>query len=563
LSAVGIGGAQMAAQGFDAWWPMEKLAVRGYLEVLPPCPSCCACAGNWAIGCWSSSPSCSSASTRPTSTSAWRRACGPAASRRALRLPSIWAWRPEKLVKLKAAADHVLCLFPFEPELLAAHGIAATYVGHPLASVIPMQPDRAAARQALGLPPADPWWRCCRAAARPRSNTWRLASFRLQPQASAICYQFVVPAVPHCAGARAGAGAGQRAGRCRAGAARPVARAALAACDVTLIASGTATLEAALFKRPMVIAYAMPRLSGALMRRKRLQPWVGLPNILCAPRLAAAAGGLSARQAADAPARLRGARAAAGCRHAAALARAPCWTGWPRLRKWRPCRRALARCMSSCGATPRVWPPMRSKRFLHAEQTPFDWDAPGLVAGVDEAGRGPLAGPVVAAAVILDAQPIAGLADSKKLTARRRERLFDEIRAKACAAASPRPASRRSTASTSCRPPCWPCSAVAGLRLPPAKVLVDGNRLPRLAMRAEAIVKGDAKVRPFRPPPSWPRCTRPLVRRGRCAVAAIRLCRAQGLRHRRAPGGPAAHGPARCTGAACARGGRAGASEVP
>ncbi len=139
---------------------------------------------------------------------------------------------------------------------------------------------------------------------------------------------------------------------------------------------------------------------------------------------------------------------------------------------------------------------MRSKRFLHAEQTPFDWDAPGLVAGEDEAGRGPLAGPVVAAAVILDPrQPIAGLADSKKLTARRRERLFDAIRAKAlcCAVAEAsvedidRLNILQATLLAMQR-------AVAGLRLPPAKVLVDGNRLPRLAMRAEAVVGGDARV---------------------------------------------------------------------
>ena len=139
---------------------------------------------------------------------------------------------------------------------------------------------------------------------------------------------------------------------------------------------------------------------------------------------------------------------------------------------------------------------MRSKRFLRAEQGALNWDTPGLLAGVDEAGRGPLAGPVVAAAVILDPrQPIAGLADSKKLTARRRERLYDEICAKALccsiALASVAEIDRlnilQATLLAMQR-------AVAGLRLPPAKVLVDGNRLPRLAMRAEAVVGGDARV---------------------------------------------------------------------
>ncbi len=130
------------------------------------------------------------------------------------------------------------------------------------------------------------------------------------------------------------------------------------------------------------------------------------------------------------------------------------------------------------------------------EQVAFDWETPGLIAGVDEAGRGPLAGPVVAAAVILDErQPIAGLADSKKLSAARRDRLYDEIRAKAlccCVAqASVEEIDRlnilQATLLAMQR-------AVAGLRLKPGLVLVDGNRLPLLEMRAEAIVKGDAKV---------------------------------------------------------------------
>ncbi|MEO3692789.1 ribonuclease HII [Roseateles paludis] len=123
-------------------------------------------------------------------------------------------------------------------------------------------------------------------------------------------------------------------------------------------------------------------------------------------------------------------------------------------------------------------------------------DGPGLMAGVDEAGRGPLAGPVVAAAVILDElQPIQGLADSKVLTAAKRERLFDEIRAKALcfciAEASPAEIDQlnilQATLLAMQR-------AVAGLRLKPTLVQVDGNRLPKLPMPAEAIVKGDAKV---------------------------------------------------------------------
>lgn len=140
--------------------------------------------------------------------------------------------------------------------------------------------------------------------------------------------------------------------------------------------------------------------------------------------------------------------------------------------------------------------PSRRSSRLEPEQLGLDWDGPGLVAGVDEAGRGPLAGPVVAAAVILDElQPIRGLADSKALTARRRERLFDEIRAKALACciaeASVDEIDRlnilQATLLAMQR-------AVEGLRLTPHRVLVDGNRLPVLRMPADAVVRGDARV---------------------------------------------------------------------
>jgi lipid-A-disaccharide synthase len=217
--------------------------------------------------------------------------------------PSFWAWRPEKLARLRAAADHVLCLFPFEPELLAAHGIAASYVGHPLASAIPMAPDRAAARQALGLSGAGtvvallPGSR----AAEVQHLGSRFFKAAALIQRARPATKFIVPTVPHLlpqvqAAARA-SGLGDAVVVLRG-----QSHAALAACDVTLIASGTATLEAALFKRPMVIAYAMPGLSYRLMRRQRQLPWIGLPNVLCAPRAwLQRPHGMSAQQAADRP----------------------------------------------------------------------------------------------------------------------------------------------------------------------------------------------------------------------------------------------------------------------
>ena len=139
---------------------------------------------------------------------------------------------------------------------------------------------------------------------------------------------------------------------------------------------------------------------------------------------------------------------------------------------------------------------MPSRTFLRAEQVPLNWAAPGLAAGVDEAGRGPLAGPVVAAAVILNPrQGIAGLADSKKLTARRREQLFDQIQDKAlCCAIGQASVEEIDRLNILQATLLAMQRAVAGLRLVPARVLVDGNRLPRLPMLAEAIIGGDAKV---------------------------------------------------------------------
>lgn len=139
---------------------------------------------------------------------------------------------------------------------------------------------------------------------------------------------------------------------------------------------------------------------------------------------------------------------------------------------------------------------MRSSKFLKAEQTPLSWDTPGLVAGVDEAGRGPLMGPVVAAAVILDElNPIKGLADSKKLTPQRRDELYDQIRAKAlCCSIALATAEEIDRLNILQATMLAMKRAVESLRLKPNKVLVDGNRLPTLVILSEAVIGGDAIV---------------------------------------------------------------------
>ena len=284
LQAAGIGGSRMIEQGFDAWWPSEKLAVRGYVEVLRHYREI--------VGIREQLKQRLLGASRPdvfigVDAPDFNLDLEAALKARGIRTvhfvcPSVWAWRPERIEKIRRSADHVLCIFPFEPELLARHGIEATYVGHPLADVIPMAPDRAAARAALGLSDEDTV-----VAILPGSRASEVqylvqvffaAAAQMLRQRPTL--RFVVPAVPalrekiESAALAAGLGAhlsvvlGQ-------------SHTVLAACDVTLIASGTATLEAALFKRPMVIAYNMNWLSWQIMRRKQLQPWVGLPNILC------------------------------------------------------------------------------------------------------------------------------------------------------------------------------------------------------------------------------------------------------------------------------------------
>ncbi|WP_027996106.1 lipid-A-disaccharide synthase [Simplicispira psychrophila] len=284
LSAHGIGGPQMAQRGFDAWWPSEKLAVHGYsFEVLRRLREILGIRKQLRARLLADKPDIFIGVDAPDfnlGLEADLRAAGVKTVH--FVCPSIWAWRADRIEKIRCSVDHVLCIFPFEPELLARHGIAATYVGHPLAGVIPMVPDRAGARAQLGLGLADevlailPGSR--RAEVQYITSGFFQAAVLIQKALPAI--KMIVPAVPALKERIE-----QMAQQCGLGDALQVvagqSHTVLAACDVTLIASGTATLEAALFKRPMVIGYRMHALSWRLMRRKQLQPWVGLPNILC------------------------------------------------------------------------------------------------------------------------------------------------------------------------------------------------------------------------------------------------------------------------------------------
>lgn len=284
LPSYGIGGPHMQERGFEALWHSERLAVHGYsLEVLMRLWDILSIRKQLRARLLQDRPDVFVGIDAPDFNLGLEQDLRAADIKTVhFVCPSIWAWRPERVHKIRAAADHVLCLFPFEPDLLAQHDIAATYVGHPLAQVIPMEPDRAAARSRLGLQQEQPVL-----ALLPGSRRAEV-QYIARPfmEAAALLkhtwpdLQVVLPAVPalydrlvalsHELGV---------AGWLKI--VRGQSHDVLAACDCTLIASGTATLEAALFKRPMVIAYNMHPWSYRLMQRKQLQPWVGLPNILC------------------------------------------------------------------------------------------------------------------------------------------------------------------------------------------------------------------------------------------------------------------------------------------
>jgi lipid-A-disaccharide synthase len=284
LTSSGIGGPQMARRGFQAWWPHDKLSVHGYgWDVVRRYREIIGIRSQLKQRLLADKPDVFIGVDAPDfnlDLEADLKAQGVKTVH--FVSPSVWAWRAHRVKKIYASVDHVLCIFPFEPALLAQHGIAATYVGHPLANFIPLVPDRVAARAQLGLSPQD-----MVVAILPGSRESEVAHLALRFfEAAALikraqaAIKFIVPAVPALK-EKIEAAARSSGMHDQVQIVEGQSHTVLAACDVTLIASGTATLEAALFKRPMVIAYRMGWLSWQLMRRKRLQPWVGLPNILC------------------------------------------------------------------------------------------------------------------------------------------------------------------------------------------------------------------------------------------------------------------------------------------
>lgn len=282
LRAAGVGGPAMQAQGFEVQVPSQKLAVFGYLDALRHYRELVGVRNRLRDQWLTQRPDLFVGIDAPDFNFGLEAALKAGGVKTVhFVCPSIWAWRGERVHRLRQAADHVLCLFPFEPALLAEHGVAATFVGHPLADRIPLTVDAGLAREDLGLQGEGPVIALLPGSR--RSEVAHIAPVLLQAAAELARRRpgarFVLPVAPGlralveplCQRWAPGLPLLLLEGR---------SHAALAACDLTLIASGTATLEAALFKRPMVIVYRMHRLNWWLMKGRAYQPWFGLPNIL-------------------------------------------------------------------------------------------------------------------------------------------------------------------------------------------------------------------------------------------------------------------------------------------
>jgi len=284
LQFVGIAGPKMQAEGARSLFPMERLSIRGYLEVLRHLPGLLKLRRQLANDLLDARPALFIGIDAPDFNFGLERKL----KRRGIPTvhyvsPSIWAWRRGKMSKIKRAVSHMLALFPFEPDLYKQAGVPVSYVGHPLADILPLEPDQKQARLNLKLKAGQvviamlPGSR--------QSEVRQLASLYVQTARKMLeqqpDIQFVVPLIT-----RETRMIFEQAIYDEKAEELPIkilfghAHMAMEAADAVVVASGTATLEAALLKRPMVITYRMPWLSWQILKRMLYLPYVGLPNVL-------------------------------------------------------------------------------------------------------------------------------------------------------------------------------------------------------------------------------------------------------------------------------------------
>ena len=280
----GIGGPRMQAVGFNALWPAEKLAVRGYAEVLRHYREISGIRKELLAHVLKDKPDAFIGVDAPDF-NLWLEERIKNAGVPAIHFvsPSIWAWRAERIHKIKKSVSRMLALFPFEPEIYEKENIPVSYVGHPFADQLPIEPDRAGALERLKLDPKGQYVALL-PGSRQSEVDYMAESFietgklLLQRFPKA---QLLVPLITRETRDRFElalwkCGAQEMPFKMLFGHARD----AIAVSDVALVASGTATLETALIKTPMVVTYKMSPWTYRLMKNKGYQPWIGLPNIL-------------------------------------------------------------------------------------------------------------------------------------------------------------------------------------------------------------------------------------------------------------------------------------------
>lgn len=281
----GVGGDKMRAVGFRAWYDVRELSVRGYMEVLTHLPRLLSLRKDLITRFGDSMPQVFVGVDAPD----FNLGVEEKLRRRGIPTvhfvsPSIWAWRPERIQNIRRAVDHMLLVFPFEEEIYRKTGIPATFVGHPLAGIIPMEPDTMGARQHFGLPDdglpvitvmpgsrVDEVKGCGpvffeaveRLLQRQGDAHVLIPAIDEQARSNILCVASLYPRLAQAMQVVVGE-----------------SHRTMEAADAVLVASGTAALECALFKKPMVVGYKMPAITGMIMQKKALIHCVSLPNIL-------------------------------------------------------------------------------------------------------------------------------------------------------------------------------------------------------------------------------------------------------------------------------------------